>query len=104
MFLKLNGTALGAKYIPPYASFIVVDFEKTILFPRLLSLHFTLIECKLIEEIFNRCMDDGFVSWLKNADIVVFKNVFNKLHPTLKFIVRKRKTFISKTVIQMCKF
>ena len=44
------------------------------LFPQLLPSHFTLTECKLIEKIFKRVMDDGFVLWSKNANIDVLMN------------------------------
>ena len=85
MFLQLVGTAMGRKFAPPYACVIVGYIEQTIFFPRLLPLHFTLTECKLIEEIFERFMDDGFVLWSKNANIDVFRKLLNELHPPLKF-------------------
>ena len=65
MFLQLVGTAMGTKFAPRYACLSVGYLEETILFPRSLPLHFTLTECKLIEEIFKRFMDDGFVLWPK---------------------------------------
>ena len=36
-------------------------------------------------------MDDGFVLWPKKANIDVFRELLNKLHPSLKFTVEKRK-------------
>ena len=36
-------------------------------------------------------MDDSFVSWTKNANIGVFRDLLNELHPSLKFIVEKGK-------------
>ena len=77
MFLQLVGTPMGTKFAPPYACLSVGYLEETILFPRLLPLHFRLSECKLIEEIFKRFMDDGFVLWPKNANIDVFKELLN---------------------------
>ena len=50
-----------------------------------------LTECKLIEEIFKRFMDDGFVLRPKNANIDIFRKLLNKLHPSLKFTVKKGK-------------
>ena len=44
---------------------------------------------KLIEDIFKRFMDDGFVLWPENADINMFKELLNKLHHSLKFTVEK---------------
>ena len=36
-------------------------------------------------------MDDGFALWPKNANIDVFRELLNELHPLLKFIVEKGK-------------
>ena len=47
MFLQL--TAMGTTFAPPYACLNVGYLEEAILFSRLLPLHFTLTECKLIE-------------------------------------------------------
>ena len=91
MFLQLVGTAMGTKFAKSYASLSFGYLEETILFPRLIPLHFTLTECKLIEEIFERFMDDGFVLWSKNANIDVFRKLLNELHPPLKFTLEKGK-------------
>ena len=61
MFLELVGTAVGTKLPPPYVCLSVSYLEEAILFPRLLPLHCTFTESKLIEEKFQRFMDDGFV-------------------------------------------
>ena len=82
---------MGTKFAPPYACLTVGYLEETILFPRLLPLHFTLTECKPIEEIFRRFMDDSFVLWPKNANIDIFRKLLNELHPSLKFTVEKGK-------------
>ena len=36
-------------------------------------------------------MNDGFVLWSKNANIDVFRELLNELHPSLKFTVEKGK-------------
>ena len=92
MFLQLVVTAVCTKIALPYACLSVSYYlEKTILFPRLLTLHFLLTEYKLIEEKFKRFMDDGFVLWRKNANIDVFRDLLYKLHPSLKFTAEKDK-------------
>ena len=91
MFLQLVGTAMGTKLAPPYASHSDGYLEQTILFPRLLSLHFTLTQCKLIEETFKLFMGDSFVLWPKSANIDVFRKLLNELLPSLKFTVQKGK-------------
>ena len=81
--------------------------EETILFPQLLFLHFTLTECKSIEEMFKRFVNDGFVLWPKNANIDVFRELVSKLHPSLKFTVGKGKISCqenSDTFVQVLNF
>ena len=45
----------------------------------------------MTEEIFKRFMDDGFLSWQKTANIDVFREILNELHPSFKFTVVKGK-------------
>ena len=84
-----------------------ISLEEIIFFLRLPPLRFTLSECKLNEEIFKRFMDAGFVSWPKNAYIDVFRELLNKLHPSLKFAVEKGKISFEKnfdTFVQVLNF
>ena len=76
MFLQLPGTAISTKFAPPYAFLSGGYSEKTILFPHLLHLHFTLAECRLIEEIIKRFLDDGFVLWSKKMLILMYLESF----------------------------
>ena len=64
---------MATKFAPSYACLNAGYLEETILLPRLLPLQFTLTECKLIEEIFERFMDYDFVLWPKNTNIYVFR-------------------------------
>ena len=82
---------MGTKFAPPYTCLSVGYLEETILFPHLLLLHFASTEYKLIEEIFKRFMDDSFVLWPGKANIDIFRDLFNDLHPSLKFTVEKGK-------------
>ena len=66
-------------------------FRRNNYFPRLLPLHFTLTECKWIEEIFKRFIDGGFALWPKNTNIHVFRKLLNELYTSLKFTVTKGK-------------
>ena len=55
----------------------------------------TLIILRLIEEIFNRFIDDCFVLWSKNgntANTDVFRKFLYELHPSFKFTAEKRKS------------
>ena len=101
LFLQLVSTAMGTKFASPFACLSVGYLKETILFPHLSPLHFTLTECKLIEEIFKRFMDNGFVLWPKNASIDIFKELLlDELHPSLKFYSRKReKMVVNKNLI-----
>ena len=83
---------MSTKFAPPYAFLSGGYSEETILFPHLLHLHFTLAECRLIEEIIKRFLDDGFFLWpkkkkKKNANIDVFRELLNELHSSLKLTV-----------------
>ena len=52
---------MGTKFASTYACLSVGYLGETISFPQLLPLYFTLTECKLIEEIIKRFMNDSFV-------------------------------------------
>ena len=105
MFLQLVGIAMDTKFAPRYACLSVGYLEGTILFSRLLPLHFTLTECKLIKEIFKRFIDDGFALRPKNATIDVFRRLLNKLHPSLKSTVEKGKNSCEQnTFVQVLNF
>ena len=62
---------MSTKFAPPYAFLSGGYSEETILFPHLLHLHFTLAECRLIEEIIKRFLDDGFVLWPKKKKMLI---------------------------------
>ena len=79
IFLQLVDTEMGTKFALPYAC-PSVGYLKETLFPPLLPLHFTLIECYLIEELFKRFLDDGFVLWQKD-----FKKSWNASNVNTEF-------------------
>ena len=62
---------MSTKFAPPYAFLSGGYSEETILFPHLIHLHFTLAECRLIEEIIKRFLDDGFVLWPKKKILIL---------------------------------
>ena len=62
---------MSTKFTPPYAFLSGGYSEETILFPHLIHLHFTLAECRLIEEIIKRFLDDGFVLWPKKKILIL---------------------------------
>ena len=119
MFLQLVGTALGKKFALTYACLSLGYFE-TILFPRLLRIHFTLTECKLMEEIFKCFMDDGLWATNANIDVImddanidvimddanidVFRELLNELHLSLKFTVEKGKNSCEQNFDTLYKF
>ena len=50
-------------------------------------------------------MNDGFVLWPKLANINVFREHLNELHPSLRFTVAKlKKIIVKKTLIHLYKF
>ena len=47
-------------------------------------------------------MDDGFILWLKNPNIDLFREVLNKLYPSMKFIVEKGKNSYEQNFDKFC--
>ena len=91
---------MGTKFASPYANLSVGFLEETVLFPVELPKYFSHDNCKLIEELFKRYMDDGFLLWHSTLDLNVLKNVLNNLHPTMKFTVEPTKfDNFSKTLV-----
>ena len=61
MLNQVMGTAMGTKFAPPYANLSVGFLEETVLFPVKLPKYFPHDNCKLIEDLFKRYMDDGYL-------------------------------------------
>ena len=61
--------AMGTKFAPPLANLSVGFLEKTVLFPVELPKYFPHDNCKLIEELFKRYIDDGFLRWHSTLDL-----------------------------------
>ena len=93
MYKQIIGTAMGTIFAPPYACLSVGFLEETQLYPSL-YLHFEQYLAELIQEFFNRFMDDGFVPWPNEADINIFLEILNNMDPTLKFTLEKSTNFI----------
>ena len=91
MFNQVMGTAMGTKFAPPYSNFSVGFLEETVLFPVELPKYFSHDNCKYIEELFKRYMDDGFLPWHSALDLNAFKNILNNLRPTIEFTVGSAK-------------
>ena len=82
---------MGTNFAPPYACLSVSYLEEIILFSCLLRLHFTWNECKLVGKIFKSFMDKSFALWPTNANVDVYRELLNKLHPSLKLTKEKGK-------------
>ena len=63
IFNQVMGTAICTKFEPPYANLSVRFLDGTVLFPVELPKYFSHDNCKYIEELFKRYMDDGFLPW-----------------------------------------
>ena len=60
MFNQIMSTAMSTKFAPPYASLSVGFLEESLLFPVELTKYFSHDNCKLIEELFKKYMDEVF--------------------------------------------
>ena len=58
--------------------------EETGSFPVKLTKYFSHDDCKLIEELIKRYMDNGLLPWHFALDLNVLKNFINNLHLTIK--------------------
>ena len=84
LYLQLIGTAMGTDFAPPYACLTMGFLEETKLEPELLK-HYTPSQSREILENFLRYIDDGFILWLLDLDLELFKTIMNSLHPSIKF-------------------
>ena len=57
---QVTGKTMDAKFAPPYANPFVGFLEETVLFSVELPKYFSHGNCKLIEELFKRYVEDGF--------------------------------------------
>ena len=85
---QLVGTAMGTKFAPPYACLTMGYLEETKLYPRL-PLMFSPSVCSMIIDFFRRYIDDCFQPWLRSANIDVFLDLLNDLHPDISFTMEK---------------
>ena len=65
---------MGTKFAPPYVNLSVGFLEETVLFPVQIPKYFSHDNCKLIQELFKRYMDGGFLPWHSTLDLNVLKN------------------------------
>ena len=70
------GTAMSTKFAPTCANLFVGFLEETVLFPVELMKYFTHDNCNMIEELFKRYMDDGFLPWHSALDLNALKYCF----------------------------
>ena len=87
MYHQDKGTAMGTIMAPPYACLTVGFLEETILFPTILPQYFPIDICDLIEDLYNRFMDDGFTPLPDEVDPEVFKSCMNSLHSDIIFTI-----------------
>ena len=60
MFNQIMSTAMSTKFAPPYANLSVGFLEESLFFPVELTKYFSHDNCKLIEELFKKHMDEVF--------------------------------------------
>ena len=68
---------MGTQFSPPYDNLSVKFLEDIVLLPVELPKYFSHDNCKLIEELFKRYMDDCFLPCHSTLDLNVLKNVLN---------------------------
>ena len=83
---QLKGTAIGTKFAPPYGCLTIGYLEETKLYIEL-PFHFSTSSCELIQNMFCRFIDDGFILWPSELGINIFTNILNKLNKNISFTV-----------------
>ena len=74
---------MGLDFVVVYVCLTIDSLEELFLFPKYLSLHFALEQCQLIQNAFDRYMDNGFRIWAKDLGVTLFLKALNKLHGKL---------------------
>ena len=86
-FLQISGTAMGTKMAPTYA-ILVMGFLEEKMYTRLKEVYNDDI-CQEIINSWLRYIDDCWIIWNTNryGNILIFKNLINSLHPSIKFTI-----------------
>ena len=101
LYHELEGTGMGIDFAASYACLSVGYLEEVYLFPLYLPRYFTQKECKIIQESYDRYMDDGFLIWPKELNINIFIGIINMLHPSIKYTVDRGKITGNKQELNM---
>ena len=73
----------GTKFAPPYACLTIGYLEETKLYIEL-PFHFSTSSCVLIQNMFCRFIDDGYILWPSELDINIFTNILNNISFTVE--------------------
>ena len=101
MFHQLDGTGMGIDFAASYACLSIGYLEEVYLFPIYLPRYFTQEECAIIQQAYDRFMDDGFLIWPISLDVNIFISILNNLHPNIKLTVERGKFTRDKQELNM---
>lgn len=101
MYHQLQGTGMGVDFAASYACLAIGYLEENYLFPSYLPTYYSSEDCILIQESYDRYMDDGFLIWPKYLDIKTFITALNSLDPNIKFTVDRGEYIDNKQIINM---
>ena len=90
-FHKLNGTGMDNDMAAEYACLTIGYLEEAVLFPIELPRYFNTEDIAIIQEAYDRFMDDGFLLWPHHLDIKTFITILNSLHPNIQFTMETGK-------------
>ena len=74
-YVQVNGASMGTKCAPTYASLFMGRFEETYIIPK--------IRNSIM--LYVRYIDDIFLVWKTEEELVKFLKEINEVHPTIKF-------------------
>ena len=85
LYPQLKGTGMGNDFAASYACLTIGFQEESLLFPVELPKQFNDNDCKLIQNAYQRYMDDGFLIWPSHLDPAIFHSILNNLHPDINY-------------------
>ena len=89
MWHQTSGTGMGIDFAGPYSCLTVGYLEKVKLFSEQLPRIYDDEQIALIQKVFKRYVDDGFLLWPRRLRIEHFVAILNNLHKSIKFTIER---------------
>ena len=99
---QLQGTAMGTKMAPTYATLVMGFLEKKLY--KLFEKQYGRTDAELLPKLFKRFLDDCVLLWNKSEpQLTDFHRLFNSFHPKIRFTMEHSKEKLPFLDILLCK-